>query len=137
MIKQDILKKDYILLLLLSVLHFLSVKNVIPNFTYLLIALIMSFYFFPIKLFLDKSLFTKPLKKKTIKVFSYFIIGNIIVFSALLLYIDGPGFFKNALFIYGMLNLILLFYFYFTENISSSFILSVCTSILVSATTSL
>lgn len=138
MTKQNILKKDYILLLLLSVLYFLSIQKVIPNFVYLIIALINSFYFFPIKLFLDKSLFTGPMKRKVIKVFSYFIISSIIVFSALLFYTDdGNNFIRTTLFVYGMLNLILLFYFYFTENISSSFILSVCTSILVSATTSL
>ena len=71
-------------MLLLSVLYFLSIQKVIPNFVYLIIALINSFYFFPIKLFLDKSLFTGPMKRKVIKVFSYFIISNIIVFSALL-----------------------------------------------------
>lgn len=137
MTKQDILKKDYLLILLLSVLYFLSVKNVIHNFAYLIIALISSLYYFPIKLFLDKSLFTQPIKKKVIKVLSYFIIGNIIAFSGLLLYIDGSGFFRNALFVYGMLNLILLFYFYFTESISTSFILSLSTIILISAITSL
>lgn len=138
MTKQDILKKDYILILLLSVLYFLSVKNVIHNFAYLIIALAISFYFFPIKLILDKSLFTQPKKLKIIKVISYFIISSIVAFSALLFYTDsGPGFFRNALFVYGLLNMILLFYFYFTENISSNFILSACTVVLISATTSL
>ena len=138
MTKQKIIQKDYIFLIILAVLNFLSTKEVIPNYVYLLIALLGSFYFFPIKLFLDKSLFTGPMKRKVIKVFSYFIISSIIVFSALLFYTDdGNNFIRTTLFVYGMLNLILLFYFYFTENISSSFILSVCTSILVSATTSL
>lgn len=137
MTKTNILKKDYILILILSVLYFLSVKNVIPTFAYLIIALVGSFYFFPIKLFLDKNLFNETRNKKIAKILSYFVIGNIIVFSALMLYVDGPGFFRNSLFVYGILNSILLFYFYFTENVSSNFILSACTIILISATTSI
>lgn len=137
MIKEKILKKDYILIILLCILYFLSVKNVMPTFGYLLVALAISFYFFPIRLFLERRLFNETNGKKIAKVLSYFIIGNIIAISALLPYVDGSGFFRYALFAYALLNMVLLFYFYFTESTGSNFILSLWTVILVSAATSL
>ncbi len=133
MTSKTILKKDYILVLILVVLRFLSSKNVIPNFSYLLIASIVAFYFFPVKLFLDKSLFDETKRKKIVKVLSYFIISSIIVFSALLFYEDDRNsFIGNTFLVYSLLNTILFFYFYFTENISYHFILTLCVSFLVS-----
>ncbi len=133
MIKQNLIKKDYILILILVILRFLSSKNVIPNFSYLMIALIVSIYFFPVKLFLDKSLFNETKSKKIAKMLSYFIIGNIIIFSALLFYIDDRnGFIATTFLVYGLLNTILFFYFFFTENISYNFILALCASCLIS-----
>ena len=133
MTSKTILKKDYILVLILVVLRFLSSKNVIPNFSYLMIALFVAFYFFPIKLFLDKSLYDETKRKKIVKVLSYFIISSIIVFSALLFYEDDRNsFIGNTFLVYSLLNTILFFYFYFTENISYHFILTLCVSFLVS-----
>lgn len=133
MIKQNLIKKDYILILILVILRFLSSKNVIPNFSYLMIALIVSIYFFPVKLFLDKSLFNETKSKKIAKMLSYFIIGNIIIFSALLFYIDDRNdFIATTFLVYGLLNTILFFYFFFTENISYNFILALCASCLIS-----
>src|SRR5690606_19802064 len=116
---KTLLKRDYIFILMLVVLRFLGSKNVIPNFSYLLIALPLAFYFFPVKLFLDKSLFDETKSKKIVKVLSYFIISSIIVFSALLFYEDERNsFIVNTFLVYSLLNTILFFYFYFTENIS-------------------
>lgn len=130
---KTLLKRDYIFILILAVLRFLSSKNVIPNFSYLLIALPLAFYFFPVKLFLDKSLFDETKSKKIVKVLSYFIISSIIVFSALLFYEDERNsFIVNTFLVYSLLNTILFFYFYFTENISYYFILTLCASFLVS-----
>lgn len=133
MTKKTILKKDYIFILILVGLHFLTTKNVIPNAFYLLLAIVGGLYFFPIRLFLDHNLFNEKTGKRISKLLSYFIVSGIVVFSALLFYInDRNNFLVNTFLVYGLLNIILFFYFYLTEGTSYNFILTLCASFLVS-----
>lgn len=130
---KQILQKDYILLLLLSVLYFLAIKSVLPAFIYLICALLTSFYFFPIKLFLGSALDKNSSSKRIIVLLSYFVIGNIIALTALIAFQSDLDFIRTAIFIYGLVNLAFLIYYHFTESGSYNFMLTVCTVILTSA----
>lgn len=128
-----IFKKDYIAILLISVLYFLMMKNALPATVYLIIAIIVSLYFFPLKFFLKVSTVRVSKKKTFIGALSYYITGNIIALSALVSFQDGPGFINTTIIIYGIINFALLIYFYMTENISYNFILTCCVALLTAA----
>ena len=128
-----IFKRDYLILPILSVMYFLTVKEVLPTTTYLISALLVSFYFFPIKLFLGSELMKFSNKRKIIVLLSYFVISNIVALTILAIYSVDFGFIRIAILIYSFLNIAFLFYFHFTESGSYNFILACCTVLLTSA----
>ncbi|HUH27995.1 hypothetical protein [Gelidibacter sp.] len=132
MASKTLLKKDYILVLLQSVMHFLTIKNVIPAVVFLVIAVLVSIYFFPVKLFLRNEFLSESNKKKVVLALSYFVISNIIILTALTVYLDSKGFLHTALLIYSIINLAFLLYFHFKENMRYNFILAFCVVILTS-----
>lgn len=121
MLANQILKKDYLLLPILCVLYFLTIKSTIPFLVYLLIAVLTSIYFFSIKLFLG---FNSTNKKRIVVLLSYFIISNIIVLSALEAYQADLEFICIAILFNNILNIAFLIYFHFTESGSYNFILT-------------
>ncbi len=133
MMSKLVFKRDYILLPILSVLYFLTIKNAIPNYIYLISALLVSFYFFPIKLFLGSSLMKFSNTKKIIVLLSYFVISNIVAMTVLTAYNSDLEFIRTAIFIYSFLNLVFLFYFHYTESAGYNFILTCCAVILSAA----
>ena len=130
---KTLLKKDYLLVILCSVIYFLTVKGVIPAFTYLALAILISIYFFPVKLFIGNDFLSASNKKKAAKALSYFVVSNIIILNAVIIYVDGKEFLHITLSIYSIINLAFLFYFHFKENMHYNFILSVCATIFSSA----
>lgn len=136
MVLKKILKRDYILVLIISILYFLTVKNVIPSYVNLIIGVLVSLYFFPLKLFIGKDFVTFPNRKRILIALSYYIVSNIIALTGAVAYMDDWRFLHNAILIYGLINLAFLFYFYFTENVSYNFILTCCVTILISAVSS-
>lgn len=130
---KQILKKDYILLLILSVMYFLTVKDALPATIYLVFALLVSLYFFPIKLFLGSAHIESSQKRKIIVLLSYFVISNIIALTVLATYQTDFGFIRIAILIYTILNIAFLFYFHMTESGSYNFILTCCAVWLTSA----
>lgn len=130
---KQILKKDYILLLLLSVLYFLTIKGFVPAIIYLILALLVSFYFFPVKLFLGSNLEKYSTNKKIIVLLSYFVIGNIIALTTLVASQADLKFVRTAIFIYGFVNIAFLIYFHLTESGSYNVRLTAYTLILISA----
>lgn len=137
MTSKTLLRNDYIFVLLMSVMYFLTIKNVFPTFVYLVIAVLVSIYFFPVKLFLGNEFLSAPNKKKVALALSYYVISNIITLTALIIYVDGKGFLHTTLLIYHIINLAFLLYFHFTENMRYNFVLSFCVVILSPASVGL
>ena len=133
MLANKILKKDFLLLPILSVVYFLTIKSAIPSIVYLLIALLTSIYFFPIKLFLGYNSTKFTDKKRIVVLLSYFISSNVIVLSALVSFQADLEVIRIAILIYSILNIALLIYFHFTESWSYNFILTCCAVFLTSA----
>ena len=129
-----VLKRDYLLLPILSVMYSLTVKDVLPSTIYLISALLVSVYFFPIKLFLGSGLMESTNKKRIVVLLSHFIISNIIALSALQAYQTDLGLIRTGLAIYGLINVAFLLYFHFTESGSYYFFLACCAVILTFAT---
>ncbi|TDU34211.1 hypothetical protein BXY82_2874 [Gelidibacter sediminis] len=138
MTSKRLLRNDYILVLLVSVMYFLAIKDVIAAFVYLVVAVVVSIYFFPARLlFLENDFLREPNKKKVALALSYFVISNIITLTALIIYADGKGFLHTTFLIYSIINLAFLLYFHFQENMRYNFILSIFTTFLSSAVVSL
>ncbi|MCL8008412.1 hypothetical protein M8845_13365 [Gelidibacter japonicus] len=133
MTSKTLLRNDYILVLLMSVMHFLTIKNIIATFVYLVVAVVVSIYFFPVRLFLGNDFLSESNKKKVVLALSYFVISNIITLTALIMYADGKGFLHTTLLIYHIINMAFIFYFHFKENMRYNFILSICVTFLSSA----
>ncbi|MGC1633378.1 MAG: hypothetical protein WA749_14810 [Gelidibacter sp.] len=128
-----IFKRDYLLLPILSILYFLAIKGVIPALAYFLIALLTSFYFFPIKLFFSYDSTPSKNNRRIVVLLSYFIISNIIALSALVAFQFDLGFIRTGISIYSLFNFAFLIYFHMTEKGSYNFILACCTVVLTSA----
>ena len=129
------LKKDYMLLPILSVIYFLTIKSIISSSVYLLISIVISIYFFPIKLFLGNDSTLSNNKRRIVVLLSYFIISNIIALSALVAYQGDLGFIRSGIFIYSLINVSFLIYFHMTERGSYNFILTGCAVIFTTAVT--
>ncbi|TXE07466.1 hypothetical protein ES711_11920 [Gelidibacter salicanalis] len=127
------IKRDYVLVLLISVLYFLTVKNVVPVVAYLVIAVISSIYFFPVKLFLGDAFDNTSKKKHILAALSYFVTSNIITLTASVFFQEESGFVHTTLGIYALINLGFLFYFYWTEKSRYNVILCCCVLVLTSA----
>lgn len=130
---KTLLRKDYILVLLMSLICFLTIKSVFPGFVYLVIAVLVGIYFFPVKLYMGNELLNASNRKRVALILSYFVISNIIILTALTVYLDGEGFIHNTILIYSIINLVFLLYFHFMENMRYNVILSLCTMVLISA----
>ena len=75
---KSVLKRVYFLLPILSVLYFLTIKKVIQATNYVIFAVLLNFYFFPIKLFLGSGQLASTSRKRIVVLLSYFVISNII-----------------------------------------------------------
>lgn len=124
-------KRDYLLILIICFSYFLMMRNVISPFTHLILAVFVSFYFFPLKLFLPRILPNSSKRNRIIAELSYFVISNIISLTALSFFLDREGTTHNVIYIYGFINLAFLIYFFTTKNMKYNLILSGSTMLLI------
>lgn len=103
---------DPILVFLIFVLYFLTVKLVVPNIIYLVISILLALYFFPIKLFVKHWKDDAPSNLRTIYFFSFLLIAILISLSTVLVYFDDSKIFHNITLVISIIN-ILLAYIYF------------------------
>lgn len=75
----NIYKLDIIILLCITVLRFLSAKEIIPSVFFILLSILAAFYFFPIKLFLAKN--EKPEMISNLLINATISIGIILYYS--------------------------------------------------------
>jgi hypothetical protein len=100
----EIKKIETSILLAICLILFLSIKAVIPNFLSVFAILLMSFYFFPIKLILNK---VKDFNKQNI-------LSDIIISTSLILLIVGLYLDSNFMsIIFTFINFIFLVYIVF------------------------
>lgn len=130
--KQIIITKDYWLIVLITILYFFTNKAVIPTLFFFITALVVGFYFFPLKIFLFNSEADKKLYK-FIPIVQHIIVGAVIIISSLILFRPGIGDLKVYFNVLALLNLILVVYLYMKEDISSCFLRSMCLIFLSSA----
>jgi hypothetical protein len=78
---------SWVLIIFVFVLYFLTVKNIISSIIFLILTLIISFYFFPIKIILNKENENKLINglsnfftsiSITFLIFNYYVLENII-----------------------------------------------------------
>lgn len=124
------LKKDYFLLPLLSVLYFLTIKDSFSATIYLIIAFLISIYFFPVKLFMRSAPKKSSAKINIFAPISYFVISNIIILTILTTFNIESEFLSMTILIYSVFNIALLIYFHFTESGGYNFILTCCALLL-------
>lgn len=131
MSSKDFFKKDYILIIIVSILYFLMMKNSIHPFTHLIVAILVGLYFFPLKLFIRQNFSEYSKSNKVMAELSYFVISNVISLTALSSFLDPEGGIHNVIYIYGIINLIFLIYFHSTKKMTYNLILTCCTTLLV------
>ncbi len=130
---KSVLNRDYFLLPILSIIYFLTIKGAMPSVVYVIIALLTSIYFFPVKLFLENDATKFTSQRRIVVLLSYFIISNLIAISILLAYQTDLGFIRTVISIYSLINLAFLIYFHMTESGGYNFILTCCTFFLTFA----
>ncbi|TXD80826.1 hypothetical protein ESY86_17455 [Subsaximicrobium wynnwilliamsii] len=106
----EIKKIETSILLAICLVLFLSIKAVIPNFLSVFVILLMSFYFFPVKLILNK---VKDFNKQNI-------LSDIIISTSLILLIVGIYLDSDFMsIIFTFINFIFLIYIVFNgQNLS-------------------
>lgn len=124
----------YLVPIAVSILYFITVKQVVPNIIYLILVVLISLYYFPIKLIL----FFNHSKESTVRdkmqvLLSNLLFSIILSLSILNIYLVGSEGLSNIIGIFAILNFLAIIYFYATDKISYNFIMHFCFLILISA----
>lgn len=104
-------KYEYILPIICSIIYFLAIKNIIPNLFYAVFAILVSLYFFPLKLILKNNSTEDYDKNNLMRIISFIIISIISALSIIILInnnLDLRYIFK----VLSIINVFLLIYFY-------------------------
>lgn len=125
-------KTDYILVITNAILLFIATKNAFPTYLYAFFAIIISFYFFPIRLIINlKKDVTQENKINLIA--TGLIFSVLLIFSILNLYIPNSLSFKYIIYTISFLNFGLIIYYYmkFNQFLLLNFIFGFITSLMV------
>lgn len=126
------IKFEYFMSALACVLFFLVTKNVIPNYIYLIVILVFSFYFMPIRFFRFK--YEKNKNEKIIFIISSLIIAKILAISIALTYINDPSFFRTIFLGLSLINFVLMIFSYWKKyrpSLYLHFIIAFFTSVVL------
>lgn len=96
---------ELIFFALLCVLYFFVKEKVIFNSFYVVIALLFSFYLFPIKFLFKRE------EKTLMHIISYVYLTIVISFSIMRLYVEFNLFFKIVMLIFNLFNYYLIYYY--------------------------
>ena len=105
-------KVDYLIVIISYLFLFITTKQIIPIYVYAFFALLISLYFFPLRLIIN-------LKKKISKlnlVITGLIFSILLTFSILNLYIPNDSFIKYTIYGTGLLNIAFMIYYYLKHN---------------------
>lgn len=126
------IKFEYLIVALACLLFFLVAKDVIPNYIYLIVILVFSFYFMPIRFFRFK--YEKNKNEKIMFIISSLIITKILAISIALTYINEPSFFRTTFILLSFINFILMIFSYwkkYRQNLYLHFIIAFFTSVVL------
>lgn len=107
-------QKDYIIVVTAIILFFIASKNVVPIYLYALFALIASFYFFPVKLIVNRNETSKY--ERTILLITGIVFSTVLTFSILNLYVPESSFFRYTVMALGFINFFVIVYHYLKHN---------------------
>lgn len=105
-------KIDYVFATTISVMFFIALKGVIPIYTYVFFALIISFYYFPIRFIINRD----KIKKLGVFIIVGLLLSMILIFSILYLYIPESIFVKNTILLLTFINFFTIIYGYLKLN---------------------
>jgi hypothetical protein len=101
-------KIDPILALITFILLFLAQKGVLPNPIYYIVACLIAFYFFPIKIILQKVFIEEG--SKVLTIFSFLTVAAVIDFSIIYLFVSSDGMLAT---VFGLVSIINIGFAYF------------------------
>jgi hypothetical protein len=108
-------KIEPIIAIVLSLIGFLTIKEVLPLYLYFIIATLVGFYFFPVKLFITREKRHKGYKTPLGFMLTYNSISFLILFSIVVLYLPDSELFRNTFIVIAIINLG-QFFFYIKDN---------------------
>jgi hypothetical protein len=130
----EIKRLGYLVPVSVSILYFLTVKQVVPDIIYMIIGVLTALYYFPVKLLLFNNNFKESTVRTKVNVLSSNLLFSIILsFSILSIYLEDSENLSNFVGVFAIINFIALVYYYVTEKNSHYFIMHFCFLILISA----
>ncbi len=105
-------KVDYLIVIISYIFLFITIKQIIPIYIYALFALLISLYFFPLRLIINLN----KKKSKVNLVITGLIFSILLTFSILNLYIPNDNFIKYTIYAMGLLNFAFMIYYYLKHN---------------------
>jgi hypothetical protein len=130
----EIKRLGYLVPVSVSILYFLTVKQVVPDIIYMIIGVLTALYYFPVKLLLFNNNFKESTVRTKVNVLSSNLLFSIILsFSILSIYLEDSENLSNFVGVFAIINFIALVYYYVTEKNSNNFIMHFCFLILISA----
>ncbi len=126
-------KYEFWLPIIASVIYFFTVKQVIPKISYAVFASLTGAYFFPIKLFLDKTMSDNILENRLVELISILIFTLISGFSILLLFENTNANLKISFELLSIINVLFVLYYSITDNRKNTFITHLAFTVLTAA----
>lgn len=122
---------DYILPIAVSMLYFLTFKQAVPTYVFLIIVIPISLYYFPVKLLLfNKSSGGSDAKSKIFMAVSNLLFSIILSLSIVHLYLQDSVKLETIIAIFALVDFIASIYYFVTEKNSNNFITHYCFFIL-------
>ncbi len=128
-------KYDFFLPVTASIMYFFTVKQVIPQIAYAVIASLFVIYFFPIKLFFNDTLSDNSLKSRITEFISVLVFASIMAFSIIILFEkDKENAVVHILFeMVSIINLLFVLFYSVRDKRSNTFITHLGFTVLAAA----
>lgn len=99
-----------------ALLFFFTNKLQISFVWYFIIAVLLGFYFFPVRLFTGNIFDNKILKNRLVFFLSCFILAGIISYSAILCFVNDNELMRNLMNVFSILNFLFLIYYFVIDK---------------------
>jgi len=107
-------KNEYFLPITGSILFFLLSKEVVPTILYAFIAVLLSLYFFPVRLLYLK--YEETIRDKWLFAITSLLFSKILAVSVAMAYVDNSVFYRNFFIVLTILNFCFAVYLYLKNN---------------------
>ncbi|TFH33348.1 MAG: hypothetical protein E4G95_09740 [Bacteroidia bacterium] len=127
--KTSLIKKiEPVLVILISIVGFFTIKELLPTALYFIMATLVGLYFFPVRIFMNGEKTMEDNQTKIGFLITSITISLLVFLSIVVLYLPGSGFFRTILILVSFINIGQFFYYLWHKRTYAIAVLHFCTA---------